>query len=276
LSPKTTKKYKTLINKVALITGAARGIGKAIAEVFAANGLTVIIADIDPSRGKDVESGIRKKGGSALFVKVDLRSEKEIGEMIGAVIGKFGRLDIIINNARPKLTLYSFTESFEEWDVAMEVLLKAPALISKYALPYLKKSKGSIINIISTNSKFISHQPAAYHVAKAGLVHLTRYLACNLGLCGIRVNAICPGLVDLYDDDKPLTRDPDNKTVVQLAVPLKRAGAAEEIAKTALFLCSDDSSYITGHVLTVDGGITLRDHFDIPKKALLYSKDRKV
>jgi len=276
LKPKAVKKAGVPTNKVALITGAAHGIGKVVAESFAANGLSVVIVDIDSMSGKKLESDIRKKGAAALFIKADLRLEKEIRSTVDAVIERFGRLDIIINNARPKLTRFSFMESFKEWDMAMDVLLKAPALISKYAIPYLKRNKGCIINIVSTNAKFVSHQPVAYHIAKAGVVQLTRYLACELGPFGVRVNSICPGLVDLHDDNKPLTSDRANNIVVQLSVPLKRAGSAEDIAKAALFLCGDEAGYITGHVLVLDGGLTLRDHFNIAKKALLYTESRKV
>ena len=124
---------------------------------------------------------------------------------------------------------------------------------------------GSIVNIGSTNAFFVSHQPLAYHVAKAGLIQLTRYLACEFGSDGIRVNCICPGLVDIYDNNKPLTSDPANKAITELSVPLRRAAFAEEIAEAVLFLCS--SAYITGQVLTLDGGISLNDHFHLVRKA---------
>jgi NAD(P)-dependent dehydrogenase (short-subunit alcohol dehydrogenase family) len=259
--------------RVAIITGAAQGIGKAMAQVFAREGVAVAIADIQQA-GDKVASDLRDAGGRALFVRTDLRQESDITAMIEATVNRFGRLDIVINNARPKLQRLRFAESLVEWDFAMDVLLKAPALVAKHAVPQmLKCGGGSIVNIASSNAFFISDQPAAYHVAKAGLLHLTRYLAYELGSQGIRVNAICPALVDLYDDGKPLTSDPVNRAVTELVVPLKRAASAEEVAKAAFFLCTDSAAYITGQVLAVDGGEMLGDNFEMSRKAFGLGKN---
>lgn len=255
-----------LEDKVVLITGAAQGIGQIIAKVFAEAGAAVVISDVQDVAGESTAKSMRNKRLRAQFIKADLRQEKDIKAAVEFTVESYGRLDIVINNARPKLRLLPFVESLEEWDLAMNVLLKAPALIVKYALPYLTKSgNGSIINISSTNAFFISHQPVAYHVAKAALLQLTKFLAYDLGPRGIRVNAICPGLVDLHDR-KPLTSDQVNKTITETIVPLKRAASPQDIAEAALFLCMNSSSYITGQVLTVDGGVTLGDHFNIAKK----------
>ncbi len=264
-----------LAGKAALITGAAYGIGRIIARVFAEAGASVVVADIRKAEGEVVAKAIRDAGLRALSVKADLRRESDIKAMIGFTVDNCNHLDIVINNARPKLSNLPFAESLKEWDLAMDVMLKAPALIAKHALPQLLKSGGgSIVNIVSTNAFFISHQPAAYHVAKAGAVQLTRYLAHEFGPHGIRVNAICPALVDLYDENKPLTSDPVNKAVTEVVVPLKRAATAEEIAKAALFLCTDSAAYITGQVLTIDGGITLGDHFHVARRAFYNASGR--
>jgi len=270
-------KANRLEGKVALITGAAQGIGRVIAEVFAGEGALVVIADIQESAGEAVAKTIRDSGGHALFVKTDLRREKDIQSMTSFAVENFGHLDIVINNARPRLRQLPFAESLEEWDLAMDVFLKAPVLTVKHALPaMLKSGGGSIINIASVNAFFIaSHQPIAYHVAKGGLVQLTRYLAVEFGPRGIRVNAICPGLVDLYDNNRPLTADPVNKAVAEVVVPLKRASSAKEVAEVALFLCTDAASYITGHVLMADGGEMLGDHFDIARKAFELGRESK-
>ncbi len=262
------EKSNRLNGQVAIITGAAQGIGKAIAEVFAREGANIVIADIQQA-GEKVAKGIRDAGRQALFVKTDLRKESDIIAMIETTVDSFKRLDIVVNNARPKLQRLPFAESLKEWDLAMDVLLKAPVLITKHAVPHMVESGGgSIVNIASVNAFFIaSHQSVAYHVAKAGLVQLTRYLAVEFGPHNIRVNAICPGLVDVYDKGKPLTADPVNKAVADIVVPLKRASSPEEIAEVTLFLCTDAAAYITGHVLTVDGGETLGDHFHVARKA---------
>jgi len=259
-----------LAGKVALITGAAHGIGRIMAKMFAEKRVSVIVADIQEEQGEAVAAAVRDQGLQALFVKADLCQESDIKAMVDFAVESFGRLDIVIHSARPRLRRLPYAESLEEWDLAMDVFLKAPALMAKYALPHLRKSGGgNIINISSVNAAFIaSHQPAAYHVAKAGLEQLTRYLAVEFGPQAIRVNAICLGLVDLYDENKPLTGDPVNKAVTELVVPLKRAASAEEIAEVALFLCTDAAAYITGHVLRVDGGEMLGDHFHVARKAL--------
>jgi NAD(P)-dependent dehydrogenase (short-subunit alcohol dehydrogenase family) len=133
---------------------------------------------------------------------------------------------------------------------------------------------GSVLNMGSTNAFFISHQPVAYHVAKAGLLHLTRYLAHEFAPHGIRVNCICPGLVDLYDDNRPLTGNPLNREVTELAVPLRRASTGADIAEAALFLCADSAACITGEVLTIDGGLGLADHFHLARKMLRSAEGR--
>jgi len=265
------RRLSLLQNKVALITGAGRGIGRGIAEVFAQAGASVVISDIQKDIGESVAKNICNKGMNASYIQCDLRKEDDIKKMMRLCVRKYGGLDIIINNARPKLQNLSFADSLGEWDLAMDVLLKAPALIAKHALPELKKSKqGNIINISSTNAFFISHQPAAYHVAKTGLIQLTKFLAYEFGSHGIRVNAVCPALVDVYDENrKPLTDNPINKKVAELVVPLRRVSVVEEIAQVALFLCTKAASYITGQILTVDGGVTLGDHFGIARKAFL-------
>lgn len=262
-----------LKGKVAIITGAAQGIGKAIAEVLAREGAAVVIADIQPA-GEKVAKNIRDAGREALFVKTDLRQESDIMAMIEAAVKSFKRLDIVVNNARPKLQRLPFAESLQEWDLAMDVLLKAPVLTAKYAVPHMVKSGGgSIINIASVDAFFIAlHQPVAYHVAKAGLVQLTRYLAVEFGPQKIRANAICPGIVDLHDRDKPLTADPANKAVTEIVVPLRQAASAQDVAEAALFLCTDAAAYINGHVLTLDGGMMLGDQFHVARNAFNLGK----
>lgn len=263
-----TKSSGRLAGKVVLVTGSARGIGSVIARVFAEAGASVVLCDVRDEAGVATAKAINDAGYSALFTKADLRREDDIKRMIDFSVDNFHRLDILINNARPSMRNVSFIESLDEWDVAMDILVKAPALAIKYAVRYfLKTGGGAVINIASTNAFLVSHQPAAYHVAKAAILQLTRYAAYELGPKGIRVNAICPALVDLYDEDKPLTSNPTNKAITELIVPLRRAALAEEIADAAVFLSSESSSYITGETLTVDGGLTLGDQFHGARKA---------
>lgn len=262
---------KILQGKVVLITGAVQGIGKSIAEKFANQGASIIISDVQD--GEKIAKTMQDKGNDVLFCKTDLRKEKEIQKLIQFVIDKRKVLNVIVNNARPKLEVLSFTESMKEWDLAMDVLLKGPALLCKYGLPHLEKSKGCVINIASTNAFTVSHQPVAYHVAKAGLVHLTRCLAQEFGPKGVRVNAICPGLVDLDDREKSLTSNPVNKALVESIVPLKRASTPEDIAELAFFLCSKASNYITGQGIILDGGLGVKDPFYIAQKSFYKGKN---
>ena len=267
-------RYVNMRGKVALVTGAARGIGRIIAKELAKADLKVIVNDIEEEAGKSTVEDILAVGHEGFFIKGDLRREDSIKALVETGVQHFGQLDIVINNARPDLRILPFEESFSEWDLAMDVLLKAPALLAKYAVAELRNvGGGSIINIGSTNAFFVSHQPLAYHVAKAGLIQLTRYLACEFGSEGVRVNCVCPGLVDIYDNNKPLTSDPTNKAIAEFSVPLKRAAFAEEIAEAVLFLCSDSSAYITGQVLTIDGGITLNDHFHLARKGFIKKRN---
>ncbi len=262
-----------LRNQVALVTGASHGIGRVIANVLARNGAEVIITDIQKISGENVARIIRKTGMKAEFVYADLRKENDIKKLIDLTIEKFGGLDIIVNNARPKFSFFTFDDSFKEFDLGMDILLKAPALIIKYALPHLVKSKNAnIINISSTNALFVSHQPLVYHVAKAGLLQLTRYAAFHFGQYSIRVNAVCPGLVDLEDVKKPLSSNEENMEVIKLTVPLDRTANAVEIANVVLFLCTDSASYITGQAINIDGGITLGEQFHIARRAFLHKK----
>jgi len=260
-------------HKVVIVTGAGQGIGRVIAESFAKAGASVVISDIQQEPAKAVVKSIRANGMEAVFISCDLRKENDIKKLIRLSIKKYGRLDVVVNNARPRLAIGSFEDSFKEWDLGINVLLKAPALVLKYAIPHLIKSgKGNVINISSTNAFSVSHQPLAYHVAKAGLVQLSRYIAFQFGAQGVRSNVVCPGLVDISDARSPLTSNSVNKKVVELIVPLGRVASAQEVANVVLSLCSDDSSYVTGQVINVDGGVTLGDHFHIARKTFLDQK----
>jgi glucose 1-dehydrogenase len=251
-----------LKNKVALITGAAQGIGKSIAEVYAHEGAAVVIADIQDGKAtaKSFERGS--------FIRTDLTNDSDIERMINFAVKEYGALDILINNAAPSRNQSnSSDEMVKDWDASMDVLLRAHVVAAKCARTYLKRIEGgSIINIGSIVDSTITHQSCAYHVAKAGIAHLTRYLAWEFGPDGIRVNCICPGLVDRAEG-KSLTRDPVNSAVIDLSVPLKRAGSQNDIAYSALFLCTEEASYITGQSLVVDGGVTLGETFGVAREA---------
>ena len=257
------------LDRVVLITGAAQGIGRVIAQSFGLAGAKVVLADIQEDLGKSAVKAFSEIGIHAHFVRVDLQKESEIERMVEETVKVFGGLDVLVNNARVPLPKREFPASLLDWDRGMAVMLKAPAFASGVALPHLERGGvGSIINISSVNGFLISAQPLTYHIAKASLLQLTRHLAVELAAKKIRVNAICPGLVDIEDRSVMLSEDPLNKFIIENTVPLGRAANPKEIAELALFLASQKASYITGQSYTVDGGMTLSDQFAVAQKVL--------
>ena len=269
------KSLMRLEGKVVLITGAAQGIGKGIAEVFAHEGAKVVIADIQDTKGQAVADSLHDHGA---FIQSDLKKDGDIEQMFSFAVERFGSLDILINNAvgpknhNPKLDMVG-DWMVEDWDSTMDSSLRAYMVAAKCARPYMKGNDGgSIINIGSVLSSYVGDPlSCAYHISKAGITHLTRYLAWHFGKNNIQVNCISPALVDRAEGRR-LTDDPINKAVVDIMVPLKRAATNNDIAYTALFLCSDEAKYITGQTLTIDGGSTLGAQFEVARAAFTSEK----
>lgn len=238
-------------------------------------GARIILCDLREDAGEDAAARLQSQGIEARFVAVDLSQGEQVNSMVNRAAQFFGGLDILVNNARPPLSYKPFPASMESWDYAMDVLLKAPALAIAAALPHLERSNSAaVINISSTNAFLISQQPVTYHVTKAAILQLTRHLAVELGAKGIRLNAICPGIVDLEDRPQKLLDDPTNRLVAETVVPLGRAATAEEIGNLAVFLASDLAAYITGQAFTIDGGMTLGDQFAVAKRVALAEQVR--
>jgi 3-oxoacyl-[acyl-carrier protein] reductase len=256
------KQPQRLKGKVALVTGAAQGIGLAIASRLAEQGAVAILSDIQEKAGHAAAKTLRNRKLKAHFVPMDLRREEDIRAGIDRTIKEEGRLDIVVNNARPKLHRGPYAETLNEWDLAMDVLLKAPALLAKHAFQSLSASGGTLINVLSTNAFFISHQPAAYHVAKAGLAQLTRFLSCEFGPYGIRVNAISPAMVDV-EDRHTSPSDTVRREITRVAIPLRRTSTPVEVADALIFLCTPESAYINGHVLILDAGLSHMEQFHV-------------
>ncbi|HXD89631.1 MAG TPA: SDR family NAD(P)-dependent oxidoreductase [Candidatus Binataceae bacterium] len=250
-----------LDNKVALITGGGSGIGKATALLFAREGARVAIADWVEDQAKTVAAEIERSGGAVITINTDVSIAADAERMVAATVRHFGRLDILYNNAgigESKL-LHTMTEA--EWDRTIDIDLKGVFLGCKYALPELMKQGGVILSTASVAGIEGIRRMAHYCAAKAGVILLTKSMAMDYAEYGIRVNCICPGGIGTplfetgYENLTPERKERALKAFTALHL-LNRIGQPEEIARTALFLCSDDASFITGQAIVVDGGYT--------------------
>jgi 3-oxoacyl-[acyl-carrier protein] reductase len=238
---------------VAIISGAGRGQGAVTAELFAREGAAVVIGDIDRSAAQDVASTIVESGGKAVAVHADVATADGATSLVTAAEERFDRLDCVVSNAGLALfrPMEDLTEA--EWDRVVDVNLKGAFLLSRAAVPLMRRSGGgSIVTIASTGAFKAIKDNTAYAAAKAGLVQFTRVLALEVGGSGIRANCICPGPIDTGMLQIGLTDGAVPLDVSRL--PLGRLGKPEEVATVSLFLCSPDASFMTGAVLTVDGG----------------------
>ncbi len=247
-----------LLGKIAIITGATSGMGKAIAERFVHEGASVILSGRDEQRGKELESNLGKNGGNAFFISGDVSLESTNRKLVEEAIGKYGKLDIVVTNAG-KLGLGSVTDiSLDEWDETIKTNLYSVFYLSRFAIPEMQKARKGVILATSSIAAFKSFpNHAAYCASKASLIALVKEMALDYGPA-IRVNAICPGPVDtpLIWDSAKAFENPE--TIVQQTASntlMKRLGKPEDIASLALFLVSEEASWITGSAYTIDGGI---------------------
>jgi NAD(P)-dependent dehydrogenase (short-subunit alcohol dehydrogenase family) len=247
-----------LQSRVALITGGTSGIGEASAVLFAKEGAQVTITGRDQRRGNDVADRIIKNGGKAIFVRADVRNAAECGDAVNQTLSAYSRLDILFNNAGVFFPHTTVDCSEEEWDLQMDVNLKGTFLMSKAALPHMiEQRSGVIINNSSGWGIAGGDSAVAYCASKGGVVLLTKAMAIDHGRQGIRVNCICPGDVNtpmLPEDARMRGLKWEDYLAGCANRPLGRIGTTEEIARAALFLASDDSSFMTGAALVVDGG----------------------
>ena len=248
-----------LENKVAIVTGAGKGIGSGIAKVFSQEGAKVVIVDWDEEAGKKTAEEIRQSGGDALFVNCDVSNEEQVKAMVQATLDKYGRIDVLVNNAGIGVYLPVLEATSDDWDHCLAVNLKGVFLCSKYTIPHMQAvGKGAIVNISSVHAHATVNGVAPYAASKGGITALTRNMAIDYGPA-IRVNAIAPGWVltpliqsifDSYDDPA------EQQRLVEQRQVMKRIGQPEDIGYAAAFLASDEASFITGTQLFVDGGLT--------------------
>jgi NAD(P)-dependent dehydrogenase (short-subunit alcohol dehydrogenase family) len=249
-----------LKGKVAFITGGNSGIGAATARLFAAEGASVAIVGRNETTGREVVRDIEENWGHAIWLACDVRQSEAVQHAVQSTVEKFGRLDILFNNAGVILRKNVLDLSEAEWDDNLADNLKSAFLCAKFALPHmLAQGSGVIINNGSGWGLIGGRNAASYCASKAGLVNLTRAMAIDHAAQGIRVNCICPGDVDtpMIDHEAGQLGLTRAAMVADGALrPMGRIGTAEEIARSVLYLASDDSSYMTGSVLVVDGGNT--------------------
>ena len=250
-----------LSGKAAIVTGSAAGLGRAVAMRFAREGAKVVVADTNVQGGTAVVEQIRKCGGSAIFVRADIAEECEVTALLESASAKFGRIDVLYNNAAVLLhdrDARAHELSLEAWDQTMNVNLRGTFLCSKHVIPFmLQQGGGSIINVGSpTGLSGCAPNLTAYSTSKAGVYGLTRVMAASYARDRIRVNTVIPGTMDTPMNDY-LLLDGEKREQYREAVPMGRLGMPCDIEGVAVFLASEESSYCTGGMYTCDGGLTV-------------------
>jgi len=246
-----------LANKVALITGGARGQGAVEAKLFATEGAYVVICDILDEEGKRIETEINNTGGSSLFAHLDVTDESEWQNVIATTLNSFGKLDILVNNAG----IYKWAQveetTSELWDQTMDINAKGVFLGTKHAIPAMRNSGGgSIVNISSVAGLIGSANAAAYGASKGAVRLLTKSTAIQYAKDGIRANSVHPGIIDTPMTTPNLLATQEARDRSASRHPLGRVGTSEDVAYGVLFLASDESSFMTGSELVIDGGLT--------------------
>jgi NAD(P)-dependent dehydrogenase (short-subunit alcohol dehydrogenase family) len=245
-----------LENKVALVTGASSGIGRAAALTFAREGAQVVVSDVNLVGGRETVERIESAGGEALFIEANVASSADVEALIDATLHAYGRLDCAFNNAGVGGTLNSLIDKTEEeWDTVIGVNLKGVWLCMKYELPVmLAQGGGAIVNMASVAGLNGFPNGGIYAASKHGVIGLTKSAALEYARQGVRVNAVCPGYTDTPMVRGMVETVPQMERVTTNASPMRRLGEPAEVAETVVWLCSDKASFVTGHALPVDGG----------------------
>ena len=258
-----------LSGQVAIVTGGAQGLGGATARRLAEEGARVLIADVDIETARANVDRIREQGHEAEALEVDVGEHADVKAMVEAAVGRWGRLDVLVNNAFDVLsagTGGALEVSEEVWDQGMRIMVKSIFLGAKYAVPEMRKTEGgNIVNLSSVHGLLTAPGFMVYETAKAAVIGITRQMATEFGPMSIRVNAILPGHIVTERLQATWDENPSGLQFFADQYPLRKVGRPVDIANAIVFLCSDEASFITGHSLAVDGGLTvqLQENFGV-------------
>jgi NAD(P)-dependent dehydrogenase (short-subunit alcohol dehydrogenase family) len=269
-----------LSDRVAIVTGGAMGIGGATARRLAEEGARVLVVDVHADAAARNVAAITAQGGVAEALQSDVGSEDGVRAMVDQAVNRWGKLDIVVNNAYagvggPKVDAVAVSES--AWDRSMDIGLKAMFRAAKYAVPHMRQAGGgSMVNLSSVHGLLGAPGSLVYETLKAGVIGLTRQLAVEYGPDGIRVNAICPGHIVTERLEEMWRDHQDTLRFFVEQYPIRRTGKPVDIANAIVFLCSDEASFITGHALVVDGGLSIQLQEDLGVRLVRYAQEHPL
>jgi len=267
--------------KVTIVTGGALGIGGGISRKFSEKGSKIVIADIDLEASLENSEKIRNLGGECEVIKTDVSKSSDIQDMVDFTLEKYGRIDNLIQNAFSTGNNTSFGGSALEveeqsWDQGIAMLQKAIYLGAKYAGEELIRNKGNIINISSVHGLLMSKGALIYEAGKSAVIGMTKQMACDFSPLGVRVNAICPGHIVTEKMEVRWNEIPSGLKFFEEQYPVRRTGIPEDIANGVAFLCSEEASFITGHSLVIDGGLSIQLQEDFGVDQAKYAKNNEI